>query len=145
MSKQDFEFYEDIGAHDSGKLPILMAMLAPIYRQDTKVTFVYRFKSGSLSRKEEARNICKQIYISHLQYQRMLAGLGIQEKMKIDGQLMEIAVYSFITALRTTCYAAGKDNWEQFRFIYCEGYFTKKEIRQAIYSHIITKCREKIR
>lgn len=145
MSRQDFEFYEDIGAHDSGKLPILMAMLAPIYRQDTKVTFVYRFRSGSFSRKEEARNICKQIYISHLQYQRMLAGLGIQEKMKIDGQLMEIAVNSFITALRTTCYAAGKDNWEQFRFIYCEGYFTKKEIRQAIYSHIITKCREKIR
>ena len=53
MSKQDFEFYEDIGAHDSGKLPILMAMLAPIYRQDTKVTFVYRSKAVAFPEKRK--------------------------------------------------------------------------------------------
>lgn len=139
MPEEDFEKYTDIPIDDSGKLPIMAAIIAPVFRQDRNATFVYRIYAESMSRQEEKRNTCRQIFMSHLLYQKMLEQLKIEEKMQIDDQLMTIAVNSFFTALRSSFRKSGKENWSQFMDIYDYGYFEKRRIRQEIRKSLLKK------
>lgn len=141
MSKMDFATYTKIVVDESGKLPILMGMLAPVYRQDKKTTFIYRVCQSSLSRQEEKRNICQQIFMSHLLYQDMLDKLNIKEKMQIDDQLMTIAINAFFTALRSSFSKSGKENWSQFSYIYNYGHFDKRKINCEIRKAFLEKIR----
>lgn len=59
MSNENFEAYTEIPVDDSGKLPIISGIIAPIFRQDKNVTFIYRVCNDSMSRQEEKRNTCK--------------------------------------------------------------------------------------
>lgn len=145
MTKEDFETYTAVRIDDSGKLPILAATIAPIYRQDKMPTFVYRYCDGSMSRQEEKRNVCEQLFYSHLMYQDMLSSLKIDLKMDIDAQLMELIVNAFITAVKTTLRSGGADNREQFMKLYHDGHFAKKEIRSGIRKEIWRRGIEKYR
>ena len=66
-----------------GKLPIISGIIAPIFRQDKNVTFIYRVCNDSMSRQEEKRNTCKQIFVSHLLYQSMIDQMRYKKKCKL--------------------------------------------------------------
>lgn len=132
MTNEDFETYTNIPIDDSGKLPILAGTIAPIYRQDRTPTFVYRYRDGSMSRKEEEKNMCEQLFHSHLMYQDMLSSLNTGLKMNIDSQLMELIVNAFITSVKTILRSDGAENRKLFLRLYHNDYFSKKKIRQAI-------------
>ena len=68
MPEEDFEKYTDIPIDDSGKLPIMAAIIAPVFRQDRNATFVYRIYVESMSRQEEkeipaGKFLCRIYYI----------------------------------------------------------------------------------
>lgn len=144
MTNEDFETYTNIPIDDSGKLPILAGTIAPIYRQDQTPTFVYRYRDGSLSRQEEKKNMCEQLFYSHLMYQNMLSSLNIDLKMNIDSQLMELIVNAFITSAKTILRSNGAENRKQFLRLYHNGYFPEKKIRRAIRNDIWRRKIKKI-
>jgi hypothetical protein len=143
MSNENFEAYTEIPVDDSGKLPIISGIIAPIFRQDKNVTFIYRVCNDSMSRQEEKRNTCKQIFVSHLLYQSMIDQLNIKEKMQIDDQLIIIATNAFFTALKSSFRKSGKGNWNQFIYIYNYGYFDKRKIRREILRLFLEKIRNR--
>lgn len=145
MSKKDFETYTAVRIDDSGKLPILAATIAPIYRRDETPTFVYRYRDGSMSRQEEKKNVCEQLFYSHLMYQNMLTSLNVSLKMNIDSQLMELIVNAFITAAKTILRSDGENNRKQFMKLYHDGYFSQKAIRREIRKEIWRRGIEKYR
>lgn len=145
MSKEDFEEYTNIPIDDSGKLPIVAGMIAPIYRQDKTATFMYRFHNSSMERQKEKTNMCQKLFLSHLQYESMIENLFNNEiKMNLHDQMMQLVVNAFVTALKSG--VAGKTangDWKQFIYLYNYGYFEKKEIRHSIRRFLMQKIRSK--
>lgn len=145
MNKTDFHIYMIAAVDDSGKLPIVAGIIAPIYRQDRKPTFIYRFHEESMERQKEKTNMCKKLFMSHLQYEKMVKTLFNNEvTMNIQEQLMKLVTDSFITAVKSGFAGkAAKENWQQFGFLYHYGYFSKKQIRNAIGQYLIMKVKKK--
>lgn len=145
MDEKDFQIYTDTSIDDSGKLPIVAGIIAPIYRQDRKPTFIYRFHEESMERQKEKTNMCKKLFLSHLQYEKMVKTLFNNEvTMNIQEQLMKLITDSFITAVKSGFAGkAAKENWQQFGFLYHYGYFSKKQIRNAIGQYLIMKVKKK--
>ena len=68
MPEEDFEKYTDIPIDDSGKLPIMAAIIAPVFRQDRNATFVIEFMRRACRdrRKKEipaGKFLCRIYYI----------------------------------------------------------------------------------
>lgn len=140
MPKELFEIYMDVPIDDSGKLPIVAGIIAPIYRQDHKATFIYRYHDGSMERENERVNMCQRLFLSHLKYDQMIKQLFGQEfQMDFDDQLMTLITDAFVTAAKSTFRHEGQENWRQFRFLYHYGYFSKSKIRKAILKKITSK------
>ena len=145
MQTGEFEKYTSYQVDDSGKLPIFTGVLAPVYRQDKKVTFIYRWLDDSMERELSKKNRCKDLFLSHLMYVDMIKDFFGTFHMQIDDQLMVLIVNSFITAVKSTFTKSGKENWGgQFLFLYNYGYFSKRQIRQAICIYIKKKILEKL-
>lgn len=145
MDEEDFQIYTDTSIDDSGKLPIVAGIIGSIYRQDEEPTFIYRYHSESMERQKEKVNMCKKLFLSHLAYENMVKDLFHGEvMMNIDGQLMQLVINSFVTAIHSG-FTGEKavENWKQFTFLYHYGYFTKKQIGSAIWKHLFMKIRKK--
>ena len=69
--------------------------------------------------------------------------LNIKEKMQIDDQLIIIATNAFFTALKSSFRKSGKENWNQFIYIYNYGYFDKRKIRREILRLFLEKIRNR--
>ena len=72
-----------------------------------------------------------------------LLELDIKEKMQIDDQLIIIATNPFFTALKSSFRKSGKENWNQFIYIYNYGYFDKRKIRREILRLFLEKIRNR--
>lgn len=141
MNEADFEKYTGYQVDDSSKLPILAGMIGSVYRC-SEVTYVYRWVDNSLAHSEPEKNRCKELWDSHMSLIKMvgqLFGLSKEEGMQIDGQMETLAVDAFITACKSTFKSSRKDNWEQFRHIYQDGYLSKAFIRKCILRRFCTK------
>lgn len=146
MSNSEFKIYTNCPIDDSGKLSIVAGIIAPIYRQDRKVTYIYRYLERSMERSLDNKSRCKDLFLSHLMYTDMVQELfGNTMLMQIDEQLAVLVVNSFITAVKTTFSRYRRENWHQFFFLYNYGYFSQKQIRNFILEHIKKKICKKLK
>lgn len=146
MSKDDFEIYTSYQMDDSSKLPILAGVMGKIYRQNRISTFVCRDVANSMETTLSKGNRCKSLWISHRWMCDMVDLLFEgKERMQIDSQLEVLAVDSFYTAVKTTFENVGKDNWQQFQYIFNDKYFTKLHICKCILQRFCVKVVKKNR
>lgn len=140
MPEEAFEKYMSFLLDDSSKTPIVIGIVGKIYRNDLIPTFVNRHVANSRTNVRNRRNYCKDLWITHRRMIDMVDSLFEgKEHMRIDPQLEVIAVDSFYTAVKTTFKNTGKDNWQQFNYIFNEKYFTKMHICSCILQRFCQK------
>lgn len=140
MLENEFEEYTSYQMDDSSKLPIVVGVIGKIYRKDRRPAFVCRDVATSMENTLNKTNRCKSLWMSHLWMIDMINSLFEgNEHMQIDSQLEVIAVDSFYTAVKTTFKDTGKDNWQQFQYIFNDKYFTKMHICKCILKRFYTK------
>lgn len=72
MDEEDFNKYISYDMDEHGKLAVFAGCVGSIYRQDSRVTFIYRHHEESNERQLDKQNRCKSLFLSHLLYSDMV-------------------------------------------------------------------------
>ena len=98
-------------------------MLGKIYRNDHRMTYVYRDVAGSDSK----RGNCKRYYISRIALQRMVYEL-YGEKMQVEDQIKTLVWDALIGALKARSGKERRERWAEWTYIWNDGYFSHGQI-----------------